>query len=106
MTPTKTVHRPPGIAAPGLITGAVANGTGAPHDWRDNAACLNHDPELFFPEGTAGPARRQTERAKRTCESCLVRMPCLRFALRNGLGSGIWGGTTEEERRSMRHTAP
>jgi WhiB family transcriptional regulator, redox-sensing transcriptional regulator len=79
------------------------SGAGAPHDWRDQATCRNHDPELFFPEGTVGPALRQTERAKRTCESCPVRMPCLRFALRNGLGFGIWGGTTEEERRSMRH---
>jgi len=79
-------------------------GTGAPHDWRDNAACRNYDPELFFPEGTAGPALQQTEQAKRICASCPVRMPCLRFALRNGLGFGIWGGATEEERRSMRHT--
>ncbi|MDA9918255.1 WhiB family transcriptional regulator, partial [Pontimonas sp.] len=25
-------------------------------DWRDKAACLTVDPELFFPVGNTGPA--------------------------------------------------
>jgi WhiB family transcriptional regulator, redox-sensing transcriptional regulator len=62
----------------------------------------DHDPELFFPEGTAGPARDQAERAKRVCQSCPVRAPCLYFALWHGLGFGIWGGATGEERRFIR----
>src|ERR1700722_3518013 len=79
-------------------------GAGTPPDWRDDAACRDHDPELFFPEGTAGPALRQGERAKQICQSCPVRTLCLRFALQHGLGFGIWGGAAGEERRFMRHT--
>ena len=29
----------------------------AEYDWRRDAACTSHHPELFFPIGTAGPAR-------------------------------------------------
>ena len=68
-------------------------------DWRDKAACRDIDPELFFPEGTAGPARNQIDQAKRVCQSCGVQVPCLRFALWHGLGFGVWGGATGEERR-------
>ncbi|HJY56058.1 MAG TPA: hypothetical protein VJ418_06720 [Streptosporangiaceae bacterium] len=32
--------------------------------WRDMVACRQHDPELFFPIGAAGPALDQVERAK------------------------------------------
>ena len=71
-------------------------------DWRDGAACRPHDPELFFPEGTAGPAVAQADQAKRVCQACPVRTPCLNFALRLGLASGIWGGATGEERRELR----
>jgi WhiB family redox-sensing transcriptional regulator len=71
-------------------------------DWRDGAACRHHDPELFFPEGTAGPALRQADEAKQVCQSCPVRIPCLDFAQRHSLAFGIWGGATGEERRGIR----
>ena len=71
-------------------------------DWRDGAACRQRDPELFFPEGTAGPALLLADQAKRVCQSCPVRTPCLDFAQRHGLGFGIWGGATGEERRALR----
>jgi hypothetical protein len=32
----------------------LADTTGSPPEWRGGAACLNHDPDLFFPEGTQG----------------------------------------------------
>ncbi len=73
--------------------------TGNPPEWRSGAACLHHDPDLFFPEGTAGPALRQVDQAKWVCHSCPVRTPCLGFALRHGVAFGIWGGATAEERR-------
>ncbi|MEU3986059.1 WhiB family transcriptional regulator [Streptomyces sp. NPDC026672] len=67
--------------------------------WRDHAACLGEDPDLFFPIGSTGPSLAQTRQAKAVCEGCPVREPCLRWALRTGRTTGIWGGTTEAERR-------
>jgi WhiB family transcriptional regulator, redox-sensing transcriptional regulator len=71
-------------------------------DWRSEAACIDEDPELFFPVGTTGPAVVQIEEAKRVCTRCEVREPCLEFALETRQDAGVWGGLTEEERRSLR----
>jgi WhiB family redox-sensing transcriptional regulator len=71
-------------------------------NWWDDAACLHTDPDLFFPDGTAGPALRQVDEAKQICRGCPVRMPCLEWALDQASSSGIWGGTTEDERRAIR----
>lgn len=76
-----------------------------PANWRDDAACLHADPELFFPIASAGPALDQIEEAKRICAACPVRGPCLAWALDQGVVSGIWGGTGEAERRAMRRAA-
>jgi WhiB family redox-sensing transcriptional regulator len=72
-------------------------------DWRDQAACRRLDPELFFPVSTSGASLPQVETARRICERCSVRTACLRWALGAGEVSGIWGATTEEERRAMRY---
>jgi len=74
-------------------------------NWRDDAACLNADPDLFFPVGTAGLALDEIARAKRICRACPVQTPCLAWALDLGVASGVWGGTTEDERRAMRAAA-
>jgi WhiB family transcriptional regulator, redox-sensing transcriptional regulator len=71
-------------------------------DWRDRAACLTEDPELFFPIGQAGPAVEQAEEAKRVCRRCQVRETCLAWALEAGLDHGVLGGMTEVERRALR----
>jgi WhiB family redox-sensing transcriptional regulator len=60
------------------------------------------DPELFFPVGTTGPAMAQAEAAKAVCATCPVRPECLEWALATGQDSGVWGGTSEEERRALR----
>ena len=71
-------------------------------DWRRSAACRNTEPDLFFPVGTTGPALDQIEAAKRVCRSCEALEPCLDFALATNQESGVWGGTSEEERRKLR----
>ena len=74
-----------------------ANGT----DWRDDAVCRDLDPDLFFPLGTSGASLLQIDKAKQICRTCPVCVPCLRWALDTG-DSGVWGGTTEDERRVHR----
>lgn len=71
-------------------------------DWRHRAACLTEDPELFFPIGNSGPAIAQIEQAKRVCNRCEVSDVCLKWALETGQDAGVWGGLSEDERRSLK----
>jgi WhiB family redox-sensing transcriptional regulator len=80
-----------------------------PDGWWSRAACRAVDPDLFFPVSTTG-RDGQESRAKRVCDSCLVRAECLAYALDAGpILLGIWGGTSETERtglrRAMRRTS-
>lgn len=70
-------------------------------DWLKAARCIGEDPELFFPIGSTGPAAVQAEAAKAVCCRCEVRPDCLAWALATGQDSGVWGGTSEEERRAL-----
>jgi WhiB family redox-sensing transcriptional regulator len=70
-------------------------------DWRDDAACRDADPELFFPDCGIRSARTQVKAAKLICRGCPVQMICLDWAMASGQESGIWGGLTEEERRRL-----
>jgi WhiB family transcriptional regulator, redox-sensing transcriptional regulator len=81
------------------------NAMGAHVSWHEVAACRDTDPDLFFPVGTAGPALRQIEEAKRICRACPVQAACLAWALDHGVDSGVWGGATEAERRALRQHA-
>ena len=36
------------------------------------------------------------------CGECPAQAPCLEFALATNQDSGVWGGTSEEERRKLR----
>lgn len=71
-------------------------------NWRSFASCRDTDPDLFFPVGTTGPAIEQIENAKAVCRVCEVQQQCLDYALATNQDSGIWGGTSEEERRALR----
>ena len=72
-----------------------------PDHWQERAACYGLDPEVFFPttEEEAGLALSY-------CGVCQVREVCLAWAVRNGERYGVWGGTTEQQRRRLiRHVA-
>ena len=71
-------------------------------DWREHASCRHTDPELFFPVGNTGAALQHIAQAKAVCATCSVKEPCLQFALETNQDSGVWGGTSEEERRALR----
>lgn len=73
--------------------------------WSKHAACLDADPELFFPisESNNNP---QVQQAKAVCRACPVRDACLDWALRAGEPAGVWGGLTSEERRRRRAAQP
>lgn len=73
-----------------------------PDDWRSLGACASADPDLFFPVSSSGPGQRQEEEAKAFCGRCQVRPQCLAFALATSPVHGVWGGTTEDERRRLR----
>ena len=72
-------------------------------DWRERAACIEHDPDLFFPSGNKGPSKR----AVAVCASCPVSADCRREALVTPRTVGVWGGElfrqnlTETKRAEM-----
>ena len=69
----------------------------APPAWTTAALCAQVDSELFYPE--AGAPNRD---AKQVCAGCNVRAECLAYAIAHRERCGVWGGTTERERRRMR----
>src|SRR5688572_23326385 len=71
-------------------------------DWRHRAACLDEDPELFFPIGNTGPALLQIDEAKAVCRRCPVVDTCLKWAIETGQDAGVWGGLSEDERRALK----
>ncbi|MBV8981169.1 MAG: WhiB family transcriptional regulator [Acidimicrobiia bacterium] len=58
--------------------------------------CRDEPPSRFFPSDGVG-----VEIARRICADCPVRASCLEYALRNGIDHGVWGGTSERERRRI-----
>jgi WhiB family transcriptional regulator, redox-sensing transcriptional regulator len=73
-------------------------------NWRDKAACLDEDPELFFPIGSTGRAFEQVMQAKAVCRRCPVMTQCLEWALKIKQDVGVWGGMDEDERRVLRRS--
>lgn len=80
-----------------LQTGRLRN------DWRSDAVCSSEgSASLFFPVGVTGSAEVQIHEAKNVCTDCPVKSECLTFAITTNQEYGIWGGTSEEERRVLR----
>mgnify|MGYP006263115963 CR=1 FL=1 len=71
--------------------------------WHSEAACRSDEAGLFFApskEPTAARLSRE-EAAKRVCAQCHVQTACLEHALAFREKEGVWGGTTERERRRI-----
>jgi hypothetical protein len=70
-------------------------------DWQMNATCRSMGTDLFFsPEGETREARRyRVDFATRICQTCPVLEQCRTHAQTVREPFGIWGGTTESERR-------
>ena len=66
------------------------------NDWMGEGRCREMDPAVFFPSDGIG-----VQSAQRVCEECPVRLPCLEYALDNRVDHGVWGGTSERERRRI-----
>jgi WhiB family redox-sensing transcriptional regulator len=69
-------------------------------DWMREGNCTSNGEgafvSWFFPEvgGSGLPA-------KAICRGCQVSNQCLDYALRHRIREGIWGGTSERERRKI-----
>lgn len=68
-------------------------------EWKDYelAQCSDMDSDLFFPENE----RVVPKEVAIACGSCVLREECLNYALTSGQ-IGIWGGTSEIQRRRIR----
>lgn len=64
--------------------------------WMADGNCAERPPSLFFPSDGVG-----VEVARRICEGCPVKDQCLEHALSNRIDHGVWGGTSERERRRI-----
>jgi WhiB family transcriptional regulator, redox-sensing transcriptional regulator len=73
----------------------------ATSSWWEQAACQNADPELFFPAVAGSAALSEIATAKGVCMSCAIRRRCLEYALDTRQEHGVWGGTSEDERRAL-----
>jgi WhiB family transcriptional regulator, redox-sensing transcriptional regulator len=65
--------------------------------WHQDAACRSVGPDAFIrsPKADYGATRP-------LCDGCAVRQECLEAALADPDLVGLWGGTTDAERRAMR----
>jgi len=66
------------------------------NDWMETGNCREQPPATFFPNDGVG-----VEVAKRICGTCPVAERCLDYALENRIDHGVWGGTSERQRRRI-----
>ncbi len=65
--------------------------------WQRGAACRGKGTSRFFPS----PSDSLTA-AKVLCAGCTAREACLTMAIADASLQGVWGGTSERERRQIR----
>jgi WhiB family transcriptional regulator, redox-sensing transcriptional regulator len=82
--------------------------------WQLTAACLgmfdDTGEDLFFPpDNPGGPKagkgitgeKERVDKARAICSTCPVKKECLNYAIEHEC-QGIWGGTTDSERKKIR----
>lgn len=69
--------------------------------WQADARCAEYSTDQFFP-AEEGSTLRHVAKAKAICAGCSVKKECLEYALENGEHFGVWGGTSERDRRALR----
>jgi len=65
-------------------------------DWMADALCHEYHGVDFFPGAGKSPAP-----ALAVCRACRVTSECLAHALEHRIGDGVWGGTSEAQRKPM-----
>ncbi|HSX08056.1 MAG TPA: WhiB family transcriptional regulator [Candidatus Saccharimonadales bacterium] len=82
---------------PGLAAASRSKVRVFPNNWADSAACSQVDPDLFYPIGgdngvVTAATQAQADKAKAICQSCPVRLACLKVALDIGEKDAVRGG--------------
>lgn len=90
----------PVTGRPRLRPAVVVRACTAVWNWRSAARCRTSDAENLF---VTGADQRE---AREFCLSCPVRTECLAHALDHQVEFGVWGGTTERERRALLRRRP
>lgn len=65
-------------------------------EWQLHAACGTTSLDIFY-----SSEHEDTREAVAMCRRCPVRRVCLEAAIERGEWFGVWGGTTERERRRL-----
>ena len=65
-------------------------------EWMAQGKCREVPPAVSSPNDGVG-----VDAARRICADCPARTPCLEYALVNRIDHGVWGGTSERERRRI-----
>lgn len=84
-------RQPPPAPTRGSVVSQLPHAADA--GWFDQAACKGADVDLWFNEKTYRQARR-------ICQACPVRRPCLEYAIDNGETHGMWGGLSWRQRKA------
>jgi len=79
-----------------LILDILSAPVGDDKPWATFAACTGEESMTFYPQN-----KREEAAALTTCGICPVQQECLDHALATNERFGVWGGTTEKERRSL-----
>lgn len=70
----------------------------SPYPWQDDAACINVDPDMFFPK--VGDLKTPQE-AREICTTCPVAAQCLELGM--SYEFGMFGGMTPRQRSALKN---